>query len=93
MDQPYNLLPSLHIALRTILAETYARHTRGVLRHASNIWFVLIGLSALLFGESWNGLALKVVIVALAILTNLTAIQRIVWVYQHARGVPLDDQN
>ena len=48
MDQPYNLLPSLHIALRTNLAEFYARHTRGVLRSASNIWFVLIGLSAVL---------------------------------------------
>ena len=48
MDQPYNLLPSLHIALRTLLADLYARHTRGVLRHASNIWFVLIGLSAVL---------------------------------------------
>jgi protein-tyrosine phosphatase/membrane-associated phospholipid phosphatase len=48
MDQPYNLLPSLHIALRTILAELYARHTRGFLRAASNIWFILIGLSAVL---------------------------------------------
>ena len=48
MDQPYNLLPSLHIALRTILAQLYARHTRGFLRAASNIWFVLIGLSAVL---------------------------------------------
>jgi protein-tyrosine phosphatase len=48
VDQPYNLLPSLHIALRTILAEFYARHTRGLLRHASNVWFVLIGLSAVL---------------------------------------------
>ena len=48
MDQPFNLLPSLHIALRTILAEFYARHTRGFLRHASNIWFVLIGFSAVL---------------------------------------------
>jgi len=25
------------------------------------------------------------------VLTNLTAFQRIVWVYQHARGVPLDE--
>jgi predicted protein tyrosine phosphatase len=48
MDQPYNLLPSLHIALRTILADLYARHARGLLRQASNIWFVLIGLSAVL---------------------------------------------
>jgi hypothetical protein len=48
LDQPYNLLPSLHVALRTILAEFYARHTRGLLHHASNLWFVLIGLSAVL---------------------------------------------
>jgi protein-tyrosine phosphatase len=48
MDHPYNLLPSLHIALRTILADLYARHTRGLLRQASNLWFVLIGLSAVL---------------------------------------------
>lgn len=48
MDQPYNLLPSLHIALRTILVEFYARHTRGLLRQASNVWFILIALSAVL---------------------------------------------
>ena len=48
MDQPYNLLPSLHIAFCTILAEHYARHLRGLVRAASNIWFVLIGLSAVL---------------------------------------------
>jgi predicted protein tyrosine phosphatase len=47
-DQPYNLLPSLHIALRTILAYSYARHTRGILRVASNIWFSLIGFSTVL---------------------------------------------
>src|SRR5882757_1849695 len=47
-DQPYNLVPSLHIALRTILADLYARHTKGVLRAASNIWFILIALSAVL---------------------------------------------
>jgi len=48
MDLPYNLLPSLHIAFRTILAQHYARHTRGGLRSASNVWFVLVGLSTLL---------------------------------------------
>jgi protein-tyrosine phosphatase/membrane-associated phospholipid phosphatase len=47
MDRPYNLLPSLHITLRTILAELYSRHTRGLVRIASNIWFSLIGLSTL----------------------------------------------
>lgn len=48
MDQPFNLAPSLHIALRTILAEHYHRHTRGPLRLASHVWFFLIGLSTLL---------------------------------------------
>jgi protein-tyrosine phosphatase/membrane-associated phospholipid phosphatase len=47
-DQPFNLLPSLHIALRTILAVLYAQHTRGVLRLSSHIWFSLIGLSTVL---------------------------------------------
>jgi protein-tyrosine phosphatase len=48
MDQPYNLLPSLHIAFRTILAQHYARHTRALWRGASNVWFFLIGVSTLL---------------------------------------------
>jgi membrane-associated phospholipid phosphatase len=48
MDQPHNLLPSLHIAFRTILAQHYARHTRGLLRSASNVWFMLVGLSTVL---------------------------------------------
>lgn len=47
-DQPYNLFPSLHIALRTILADLYARHTKGVTRFASHVWFSLIGFSTLL---------------------------------------------
>jgi protein-tyrosine phosphatase len=47
MDQPHNLLPSLHIAFLTILAQHYSRHTRGLLRIAMNIWFVLVGLSTL----------------------------------------------
>ena len=48
MDLPYNLLPSLHIAFRTVLAQHYARHTRGLWRGLSNGWFVLVGLSTLL---------------------------------------------
>jgi len=47
-DLPYNLCPSLHIALRTILAEIYARHTRGAWNVASHAWFSLVGLSTLL---------------------------------------------
>jgi protein-tyrosine phosphatase/membrane-associated phospholipid phosphatase len=47
-DLPYNLCPSLHIALRTILAEMYARHTRGLWNIASHVWFSLVGFSTVL---------------------------------------------
>ena len=47
-DQPFNLLPSLHITLRTILAVTFARHTAGHWRIASILWFSLIGFSTVL---------------------------------------------
>jgi membrane-associated phospholipid phosphatase len=48
MDAPYNLLPSLHAALMLILLDVYFRHTRGLVRIAIMIWFVLIGLSPVL---------------------------------------------
>lgn len=48
MDMPYNLFPSLHIVLRTVLSVHYARHTRGWGRVLSHIWFSLIGISTLL---------------------------------------------
>jgi predicted protein tyrosine phosphatase/membrane-associated phospholipid phosphatase len=48
MAYPHNLFPTLHIALALILADIYGRHTRGLVRVLSNMWFVLIGLSTLL---------------------------------------------
>ena len=48
MDQPYNLCPSMHIALRTVLAVHYGKHSKGLWRYAMNIWFFLIGCSTLL---------------------------------------------
>jgi hypothetical protein len=48
LDQPYNLVPSLHITLVMVLGEIYARHTRGILRLALSAWFCLVGISALL---------------------------------------------
>lgn len=48
LDQPYNQFPSLHIALRTILATLYVHRTRGILRLLVRVWFSLIGLSTLL---------------------------------------------
>lgn len=50
---------------------------------------IMIGVAALFFGETTmlgqQGLVLKVVIIILAILTNLTAFQRIWWVYRETR--------
>ncbi len=48
VDKPFNLLPSLHIALRTILADAYARHTKGIWRFSSHVWFSLVGFSTIL---------------------------------------------
>jgi protein-tyrosine phosphatase/membrane-associated phospholipid phosphatase len=47
-DLPHNLFPSLHIALRTVLAALYARKTRGVLNGLVHVWFSLVGISTLL---------------------------------------------
>lgn len=52
---------------------------------------VLLGGGSLLFGLMWNGLVLKGILILLAVTTVFTTIQRIVWVYQHAAGVPLDE--
>ena len=60
----------------------------GLMQRAERV--VLLGLGSALFGLAWNGLALDLIIITVAVLTNLTAIQRIVWVYRHAKGVPLD---
>lgn len=48
MDAPYNLFPSLHIVLRTVIAVHYARHTQGIWRTLVHLWFSLIGISTLL---------------------------------------------
>ena len=52
---------------------------------------VLLGLGSLAFGLMWHGLVLRWVIITVAVLTNITALQRIVWVYRNAAGVPVDD--
>jgi len=80
---------SLMISYTRARAEALGLDCRvGLMPRAERV--VLIGASSLFFGDAWNGLVLKGVIVVLAVLTNLTAFQRIVWVYRHARGVPLD---
>jgi CDP-diacylglycerol---glycerol-3-phosphate 3-phosphatidyltransferase len=46
---------------------------------------LLIGVSSLVFGGGWDGIVLTGVLLVMATLTNLTAFQRIVWVYRHTR--------
>lgn len=60
----------------------------GLMPRAERV--VLIGGASLFFGLAWDGVVLKGVILILAITTNFTAIQRMVWVYRRAGGVPLD---
>lgn len=47
-DLPYNLAPSLHISLRSLVWVFYGAHLTGWLRIAVKVWFILIGLSTLL---------------------------------------------
>jgi Dual specificity phosphatase, catalytic domain/PAP2 superfamily len=46
-DQPFNQLPSLHIALAVILWALYARKLSGAARLAMEAWFALICVSVL----------------------------------------------
>lgn len=56
--------------------------TVGMMQRPERV--VLTGVSALAFGGAWNGLVLTWVLLTMAVLTNFTAFQRIVWVYRHA---------
>jgi len=60
----------------------------GVMQRAERV--ALLGGGCLFFGLMWRGLVLKGILIVMAVATIITAIQRIVWVYRHASGVPLD---
>jgi len=68
MDPPFNEFPSLHITYCLILADLYLRHTRGILRMLTAIWFVLLFVSPIF---TWQhhllDIAGGVVLAALAI--------------------------
>jgi membrane-associated phospholipid phosphatase len=48
IDKPFNQCPSLHMALRTILAVFYVRRFSGVAKWPLRIWFSMIGFSTVL---------------------------------------------
>ena len=60
----------------------------GFMQRAERV--VLLGLGSILFGLMWDGLVVSAILVIMAVTTNLTALQRIIWVYKHGAGVPLD---
>lgn len=62
----------------------------GFMQRAERV--VLLGAGSLLFGLLWDGMVLMGILVVLAVTSIITAIQRIVWVYQHAAGVPLEEE-
>ena len=81
---------SLMISYTRARAEALGLDCRvGLVPRAERV--VLIGGAALFFGEANNGIALKIVIAILVVLSFLTVVQRIVWVYRHAGGVPLEE--
>lgn len=50
-DLPYNLAPSLHISLRSLVWVVYGASLRGWLRTTVKVWFILIGVSTLLLWQ------------------------------------------
>ena len=56
----------------------------GLMQRAERI--VLLGVGSLIFGLSWDGLVLSGIIVIFAVLTNTTAIHRIIWGPPASRG-------
>jgi phosphatidylglycerophosphate synthase len=62
------------------------RCTVGVMQRAERI--ILLGGATLLFGSWQNGIVLTWVLIAMALLTNLTAFYRIYWVWRHTRLTP-----
>lgn len=44
-DQPFNQLPSLHVALALLIWPVYRRRSQGLLRAMLGLWFVIIALS------------------------------------------------
>jgi predicted protein tyrosine phosphatase len=46
-DKPYNLSPSLHVALRTLVWPVFVPRTSGAFNLLLRVWFVLIGVSTI----------------------------------------------
>lgn len=58
----------------------------GMMQRAERV--VLIGLASWWFGGAFQGRVLTGVLIVMAVLTNFTLFQRVVWVYRHTRSSP-----
>jgi CDP-diacylglycerol---glycerol-3-phosphate 3-phosphatidyltransferase len=58
----------------------------GLMQRAERVIF--LGGAALLFGSWRGGLVMSLVMLVMALLTNLTALYRIHWVWMHTRDLP-----
>jgi CDP-diacylglycerol---glycerol-3-phosphate 3-phosphatidyltransferase len=58
----------------------------GLMQRAERV--ILLGAATLFFGSWQAGLVLTWVMFAMAILTNLTALYRVYWVFRHTRAQP-----
>jgi CDP-diacylglycerol--glycerol-3-phosphate 3-phosphatidyltransferase len=56
----------------------------GLMQRAERV--LLLGIATLFFASWRGGLVLTLVMIAMAVLTNLTLIYRIYWVYEHTRA-------
>lgn len=91
------MIYAIVVALAGSMMVSYTRSRAEALGLDCNVGFmqraervVLLGLGSVLFGLMWGGAVISGIIVLMAITTNITAIQRMVWVYRHAAGVPLE---
>jgi CDP-diacylglycerol--glycerol-3-phosphate 3-phosphatidyltransferase len=95
-DYPW-MVYTVALAMAGSLMVSYTRARAEALKIDCNVgWMqrlervLLIGGSALLFGGAFEGAVLTWVLIIMAVLTNFTAFQRIVWVYRHTvPGQPL----
>lgn len=55
----------------------------GLMQRAERV--LLLGGAAFLFGRRWNGVVLDAVLLAMAVLTHATALQRMLWIHRRTR--------
>jgi CDP-diacylglycerol--glycerol-3-phosphate 3-phosphatidyltransferase len=88
------------VAILSSLVVSYARARAeglgldckvGIVQRAERL--IGIGVPSLLVGAGPNGIVLQVMVVALAVLSTVTVIQRFVYIYQVTEGAAADKKS